>query len=829
MKLILKNFRCYTSKTFTLNDEQITLINGPSGQGKTTILLAIQFALFGAGNHKYLVSHSQTSCEVILEFKQFRIKRTKRPNILNVSIGTQTYEDEEAQFILNKHFGFIKSNHNTFFMDLSHQEKMSFLEQLTCNDCDILDLKLKIKNKISDIVKDIAVLDGQLDTTSSLSKLVPKPMKVEKPIYPVQTEFDCELEKSATSEQISGLIIEMEDKIFSQSKIKEKIYGLNQQKKLISDQISVLTLPNQGAKGDRLGEKVRQCELQVTNLKEREVRLMRDKERFLVESSNIEKLSEELKQLSNEDCELSVIDTQIDDLNNKLNIYEKFQETLNYVQKQQEYDKHLLLEKQAWEKELGNIDEELETLNSKIDHQLDETAIFKKILNLEDAISFNQKYNLDDLEHEIRVLLSQKLKPIQCCNCSSTLFINTDTLDVYQDKLEGHSKDTKLNLSLEKLKKLKDSFILNQNIIEKDGINLSYWKEQLEYLKLVKQQREKRANASLFKMSKTLKKLEKDLKHKKALLDVDEGVVWEGPGVDVLKDLKRDLTIRKNSAELVLKRKRDIETRIAKIKHTQTNYCPEEHAQIKEQCEYALDQLQQLRTQLEQFRVVMDLESKLENIQLQLDKLKNEVESEIFLQKNLEYLKSILLYHSKYKEYVVYQTQLKKYKQVKEKMTSLIKDKDEKTNFYHKMLIFKQKVIESEHESFKWIIDSINAHLHLLLENFFVEEPMQIYLELSTTDSKRPHVNTVINYKGNLVDYKSLSAGEYARVKLAFDLTFKEMFGEKIIMLDECTANLDQDLSTKIFHVIRDSFPNKTILVVAHQVVSGPFDDVLML
>ena len=105
---------------------------------------------------------------------------------------------------------------------------------------------------------------------------------------------------------------------------------------------------------------------------------------------------------------------------------------------------------------------------------------------------------------------------------------------------------------------------------------------------------------------------------------------------------------------------------------------------------------------------------------------------------------------------------------------------------YLKTLLFKQKVIEAEHESLQFMIEIINSHLSVLLQDFFSEsfgDPIQIYLELES--GKRPQVNTIINYKGNKVDYKSLSMGEYARVKLAFDLTFKEILGENIIMLDE--------------------------------------------
>ena len=156
--------------------------------------------------------------------------------------------------------------------------------------------------------------------------------------------------------------------------------------------------------------------------------------------------------------------------------------------------------------------------------------------------------------------------------------------------------------------------------------------------------------------------------------------------------------------------------------------------------------------------------------------------------------------------------------------------KKNKEQIYLKTLLLKQKVIEAEHESLQFMIDTLNTHLQILLADFFSEsfgDPIEIYLELIS--DKRPQVNTVINYKGNKVDYKSLSTGEYARVKLAFDLTFKEILGENIIMLDECTANLDQDLSTKIFGKIKTSFPSKTILVVAHQVVTGTFDHILSL
>ena len=47
MQITLKNFRCYENSTFDFGTSGIILLSGASGQGKTTILMGIYFALFG--------------------------------------------------------------------------------------------------------------------------------------------------------------------------------------------------------------------------------------------------------------------------------------------------------------------------------------------------------------------------------------------------------------------------------------------------------------------------------------------------------------------------------------------------------------------------------------------------------------------------------------------------------------------------------------------------------------------------------------------------------------------------------------------------------------
>ena len=66
MKLTLINFLCYENATFDFGENGLILISGLSGAGKSSLLKAIIFALFGDGNK--LQTFGKISCQVILEF-----------------------------------------------------------------------------------------------------------------------------------------------------------------------------------------------------------------------------------------------------------------------------------------------------------------------------------------------------------------------------------------------------------------------------------------------------------------------------------------------------------------------------------------------------------------------------------------------------------------------------------------------------------------------------------------------------------------------------------------------------------------------------------------
>ena len=127
------------------------------------------------------------------------------------------------------------------------------------------------------------------------------------------------------------------------------------------------------------------------------------------------------------------------------------------------------------------------------------------------------------------------------------------------------------------------------------------------------------------------------------------------------------------------------------------------------------------------------------------------------------------------------------------------------------------------------IIETINNHSQVYLDYFFPDNPILVKLQSfkETKKDNKPQITIDIDYKGMETDLESLSGGELSRVILAFTLALSEIFNSPILLLDESTASLDQESTTIVFDAIKENFKNKFVLIVAHQVVLGIFDNII--
>ena len=120
-------------------------------------------------------------------------------------------------------------------------------------------------------------------------------------------------------------------------------------------------------------------------------------------------------------------------------------------------------------------------------------------------------------------------------------------------------------------------------------------------------------------------------------------------------------------------------------------------------------------------------------------------------------------------------------------------------------LLLKSKIKEAESIAISNIIQSINTFAKNYLHCFFPDDPINVTITPFKEGKKvkKPQIHVYIEYKGMECDVGILSGGERQRVVLAFTLALAEMYQTPFLLLDECSSNLDQELTNTIIQGIK--------------------------
>lgn len=801
MRLKLKNFRCYDDAEFDFGENGLTLLSGSSGTGKTTLLMAIDFALFGNG--KKLVQNGKKSCTVELELQDLKIVRTSSPRRLVVN---DAYEDAAGEAVIQAKFGkvfnsvsYIPQSLKETFVMMTPARRLEFLEEFAFSDVDVAKIKLRAKEEARQVQLDLEKVVGKLEFASKMFEEMEKPVKIKFPfkvddeeeaIKTVNIKYkNCIARIKKAESYIKKLEQEINDKNILNAVLDEK----HLQRSKLQQQLNEICTDFQPC------YKISLDDMKILLKKKISLRELSNlQSQYNINLQRLEEMKE--KELQDKELMISTLEA---------NMYTSISK--------------------------DELDENLEMMKSFNDD-------FMKIRMKKEEVN-NLKQKISSIPRDVAEKLEQALKTIS--HCSSTLSLVKDLRDCphchkkvrlnnggvlckvdnedsnKQDK--EHLEKELANATIQKqlLEPLAKTFtnasariqVLESEIfsmienINENGLVLDEIPEQYKEMLAYKQEnvanekklQELKSNKNVFSPSVRMlqNSLDKDKQRIEQLLVND---IEDDPSVSE-EDLRKYIDIDTKAQETV-ERAKSLKLKIS-----------QEILQIMNEVD----------------RLTSEHSSKypehLDNVSVITDQQEVIKSNEEKRDKYAEILKKIEKYNDSKKAILAYENARLQLNALKEE-EKMLRSK------YSASLTLKEKILEAESIAISNIIDTINTHVQLYLEHFFPDNPINVtisaFKETKSNDAK-PQINLDIDYRGIEHDLSMLSGGEMSRVILAFTLALAEIQDSPLILLDECTSSLDQELTSSVIDGLKENFGEKLVLLIAHQVVQGSFDKVVNL
>lgn len=815
MKLTLKNFRLYVDKSFEFGDEGIVLISGPSGAGKSSILDAIKYALYGKGNHMASALTGKSGYIVELEFNGIKIYRKNSPRTIKVTTPEgEELEMSSAQDYINNYFGtehvfgissYIQQGGAKSFVLMTPSDKLEFLEKFALSSVDLGAIRgrctAKIKKSDSELRDATAKLSAVKEHFSELKKLDKSPYST-KEYEKEKTELknDIETIQSAFDRCTNTLSILYNEK----AERKTLQVGLDEKEKsLQQDRDEMKKLQEECESIDYCGNE--ELEKLQKELSERlEYKEILQKKKELEENQERLKIMEETERKDREQ-ELA---------GKRETLWVEYSEadTINSI----EYYKKL-------EKDLQTL-ERLTTSIAKFN--IDEKELMMRRIELKKCKEILKK------KTELYEKLKKQDKTYSCPECKTIVRIQDDILVRYDgdgilDK--GDLKTVKKDISL-----LETKISENDRFIHDTESKLIRLQELEEERKTLLEGYED--DITEMTHTEVRGKLDYFANYKREQKDLEDKIKWL-EGCLQKNNFSKPIENFRNeirALENFVKKKSP-----SSLKSAQKNKLSEEKLQekIHEQKHHKIildknnKKIEQLSERIASIETDISSTNEQYISQFKIVREPEIIETEIQTKETNQanYKRKIESKKEKYQRMIEYET----YKTAEKKMKLCEKTEKEKQDAYSCALTLQKKIKQAESIAIQSLITSINAHVQEYIELFFPSEPLVVRLSPFKQNKKKDEEKAMINfeivYRDIDMDIGMLSGGEMARIVMAFTLAMADMSNARILMMDEPTASLDQELCSAVMAGVRTNFSDRLVLIIAHQVVSGEFDRTMTL
>lgn len=828
IQLILHKFKCWDDLTIDIPINQITLIKGKSGVGKSSILNAIEWVLYGEFKKVGPRHTPNAKTSVTLKTDMIQVTRTRNPNKLTLEHDLIHYEDVNAQTKINQMYGvyeiwlmtsYMKQICQNYFLMSANSAKIELLNKISFHDEDpneyidkidksleqnktLQQYKLELFNKKINLeydeskifnynpehlellkIKELKFIDlknkydiQQGIKTSKEYELKNLNLKLNQLVRPIFTE-------TLTDSYYHNLITK-DNLLLSETCLQQLSETCLQQlqehlKELININQNLSLLKNIKFELEKYKD---------VNLPEGEYTLT-----DLQETTANEKLYYDNEALFKSlDIDHDTVNDYIDHLNDVLSSQER-------LYKEIELD-NLMLEKLTIEQELKNVTNILSSIDIDEPNDLEQ--------NLYD-LNLKQQ----SLQHQLQHLLETK-DAIKCPHCDQNVLYKkgllikvTNNNDVKND-IEQIQNNLKLNQqniillknNIEKLKliaktnrlKYEKSLLLKENYEENyNKINTTINNLTLQISELPESEHSLLTNDEKNQIYKVLGRL-KNIKIVNLPL-ISSETIKNYLNMKTLVSKKLALLEQYEQLSLRIPKIYDKESNVDLLKKYLTNY------------ENYIHQYNYLKMSIDQIKIDDSLENPCEDL--------NNIQMEI---KEYEYKINEHFEHVKRKEdHLQY---------IKEK-----KELDHLTTKVDYLTQLKTRAINVECEILKNIVNNINFNMYDICMSMFehdIKIDMELYKNLKNKKVKQD-VNFNIIYKGCKFDsIQELSPGEQDRCSLSLTLALNKLSSSQLVIFDESMKSLNTELKQDIITTIKEHI-HCTVLIVEHSGLEGVADHII--
>lgn len=842
MKLDVINFKCHTKGSWEFPNKGLCLLTGTRGKGKSSILEAIIYALYGPSAISKPCTFGENKSIVKLDIDSLNITRTSRPRKLVVydkSIKF-TYEGNEAQSVIENwlDMNYSQFRHSCYIPQKSNGSILSLtpMEQLNC----IEELALKggkhriIQDNIKSSIKTTELKIVQTQNSGEIFKKLFEEFNAQLGEFRI---IECPITNcnNYTSEILEGLKKEKrnsEERLLNfESEYKKNHEYLRTSRELDKGRQMIITRKQSIlAVIARLEGEISSIQIDSDNME-----IVYKNERDVAQLEEDIKICEVYKIIEEKERELKVIllerkkeiKTEFDKLKRDIEAHlSLIDEDENEVRK--------ILESSTTNKPEYTKKEAMSEIKTLIIKARKELELPTTVKNINKIIEYLKNYEVQisgDIKEANETInkfnlelgkLSITSQTYICPNCEIELAVEGEILVRSQSKEEKgtavndikskivdiHSDIENLQLSGDKCREIIDKIIFFSKFATVKGSedekiyrtieelqNYRGWLEKLTSLKAQKSKYIEEAK-NLTKQATPVRLQEEIDRLKKSINSTDRSM-----NISDLDSLKKKLEVLSNKlTEYYHKR-----TRIGGLEK-----------ELREN-KNALSTIDRKIKTYDNLPDLEELEENVENLRLNIDSIKDKII-------NLSELISKCIEYGKYLELKTKMSQAKESLEGENKVLKALEDK-------HKNLLkLKELSFQAEHVAIQKVIEDINEHSSYWLNLMFIKDPISVNLEsvkeIKGGKNSKLQMNVKVTYKSHIYDsIDSLSGGERDQVNLAFVLGVNTMLNGKMLILDESLASLDAETNNETLTLLKEIVNNKPILVVSHEIISGIFDN----